>query len=154
LKEPISRSEAKQKAAAYCAYQERAEVEVKRKLLRLGMPQPFIGEIIEELKRENFIDESRFAKSYARGKFNLKKWGRIKIRQGLHAKGISNEMVEAGWNEIDKAEYEECLRGLIAKKIDKAGSNDSLNRYQVARFLLQKGYEKDLVWNLLNELIK
>ena len=74
----------------YCTYQDRCQLEVKMRLIKMGLPEPSINEIISVLISEGYLSEERFSRSFSRGKFNIKKWGRLKIKKHLMAKGISN----------------------------------------------------------------
>ena len=91
------------KATAYCAYQERSQMEVRNKLNELCVRNDAAEEIIAKLIQDNFINEERFACVYAGGKFRIKKWGRNKIRQALKSKGVSDYCCKKGLcAQIDK----------------------------------------------------
>src|SRR5690606_22791562 len=81
-----SYNEAKNKAEAYCAYQERSQQEVRDKLYHMNLHTSQVEELIAYLIENNFLNESRFANAYVSGKFRMKKWGRKKIKQGLKLK--------------------------------------------------------------------
>ena len=104
------------KAAAYCAYQERTQQEVRTKLFSYGLEPDDVEELIMRLGQEKLIDEERYAQSYVRGKYGLKKWGRRKIVQGLKSKGISDYCIKEGMKEIDLEVYEQNLLNLLEKK--------------------------------------
>lgn len=147
-------AEAKGKAMAYCAYQERSQQEVRDKLYEYGLHQDEVENLIVELIGENFINEERFAKAYAGGKFRMKQWGRHKIQQGLKQHRISEYCLRKGMAEIDPDEYYNTLLGLISKK------NESLNeknlfslKTKLARYGIGKGYEQDLVWEAISEVL-
>ena len=93
-------AEAKQKLENYCAYQERCHQEVRRKLRSMGMIPLAIDDIMVHLIKNNFLNEERFARSYARGKFRVKKWGRIRIERELKARGLSDYTIEVGLDDI------------------------------------------------------
>ena len=88
------------KAQRYCAYQERCQQEVRARLYEWGLYSRVVESIIAELITNNFINEERFSKVYAGGKFRIKKWGRIKIRQKLREKNITKYCIEKGFEEI------------------------------------------------------
>lgn len=148
----VTLKEAKEKAAKYCAYQERAQQEVRDKLYHMGLRSDEMEEVLTELIMENFINESRYADAYARGRFHLKKWGRIKIQQGLKEKGLSDRCIQEGLASIDEGEYQETLYQLAEKKWGQLKDDAFVKKQKVARFLMQKGYEGSLVWPLLSEL--
>jgi regulatory protein len=150
----ISQTEAKKKALQYCAYQERCHQEVKSKLYDLGLNTTEVDELLVYLITEGFLNEERFAKTFAGGKFRLKKWGRIKITQALEAKGISKNCIRIGLKEIEQDDYEETLKSLLLSK------NETLNeenvfvlRDKLSKFAIQKGYEPELVWKTLKEIL-
>lgn len=139
--------EAKKKIYRYCAYQERCHQEVKNKLYELGLRSAQVDELIAHLITEGFINEERFAKAFAGGKFRLKKWGRLKIMHELEARGLTATCIRIGLKEIDDQEYGQTLVRLIRKKIrETAEGNPYRLRDKVAKSLIAKGYEPDLVW--------
>src|SRR4051812_72479 len=114
-----TRQEALIRTSSFCAYQERTQQEVRDKLYGYGLHKDMAEELISKLISENFINEERFAKTYAGGKFRIKKWGRIKIKEALKAKGISEYCIKKGLLEIDPTEYTSALLSLIEKKSEK-----------------------------------
>ncbi len=108
--------EAKQKVEAYCAYQERCDFEVRKKLQDWWMPQDHIDILISDLISNNFLNEERFACAFVSGKFRIKKWGRIKIKQHLKQKRISDYSINKGMQEIDEEAYLRTIQDLIASK--------------------------------------
>lgn len=148
-------AEALSKAYKYCAYQERSHLEVKRKLYSYGLYSSDVDEILSRLISEGFINEERFAKAYAGGKFRIKKWGRNKIINQLESHGLTKRCIEAGLKELDQADYKRTLEGLIEKKsVQSTEENLFKKRDSVAKFLIAKGYESELVWQKVKELIK
>lgn len=143
-------NEAREKIAAYCAYRERSQVEVRRKLNSFGLLSEACELLISELIQENFLNEERFARAYARGKFRMKGWGRVKIRQGLKQHQIGDYVLRKAFSEIDEAEYQACLEALCEKKWHEArGLKTFQRRGKVAGQLIRKGYESELVWSAL-----
>ncbi|HWV32505.1 MAG TPA: regulatory protein RecX [Dyadobacter sp.] len=144
-----------QKAASYCAYQERTQDEVKQRLKKWNVWGDEADEIIAELISMNYLSEERFAKTYAGGKFRVKNWGRMKIRQELNRRGLSTYSIEKGMNEIGDEDYVSGLRELLSKKRDllsKTETDPFKLKQKLARFALGKGYESELVWKELGEL--
>jgi regulatory protein len=144
-----------QKAASYCAYQERTQDEVKQRLKKWNVWGDEADEIIAELISMNYLSEERFAKTYAGGKFRVKNWGRMKIRQELNRRGLSSYSIEKGMNEIGNDAYVTGLRELLAKKkglLSKTENDPFKLKQKLARFALGKGYESELVWKELGEL--
>src|SRR5487761_1922976 len=89
----------------YCAYQERCHAEVKDKLYSFGLHKNEVEPILSELVSENFLNEERFAIQYAGGKFRIKHWGKIKIKQGLQQKQVSAYCIKKALKEIDEDDY-------------------------------------------------
>ncbi len=154
-KKTYTPKEALIKAAAYCAYQERTQQEVRTKLYSYGLEFEDVEEIIIRLSAEKLIDEERFAKAYVRGKYTLKRWGRRKILMGLKTHQISDYCVKQGLKEIDPEVYWDNLLYLAEKKnrTEKEG-NQALRRYKLTQFLMSKGYENDLIQEALLEVLK
>ncbi|MDN5203980.1 RecX family transcriptional regulator [Fulvivirgaceae bacterium BMA10] len=147
-------SEAKLRAANFCAYQERTQQQVRDKLYGYGLHRDDVEEIIAELILENFINEERFAKSYVGGKFRVKKWGKLKIRQNLESMKLSNYCIKKGMEEIDELEYQKTLEYWLYKKLDSLNEpNEFRLKHKVSQFLIGKGFEPELIWKMLEEKI-
>lgn len=138
----------------YCAYQERCHKEVEQKLYDLNMVPEAKEHIILHLLQHNFLNEERYAKSFARGKFSIKKWGRIKISNQLKFKGISDYNIKSGLKEIDENQYLTTITTIAEKKIPHIKeTNLYKKRSKLASFLISKGYESDLVFTTVKNLI-
>ncbi|MEM0993240.1 MAG: regulatory protein RecX [Bacteroidota bacterium] len=150
-KKYISTAQALQKLQAYCAYQDRCHQEVRSKLLDLGIYGDELEEIIVSLIEDKFLNEERFACSFARGKFRYKKWGKLKITQALKRKNISAYCLKKAMEEIEETDYTQTIDELIAKKHRQINKADTYTQKQrIARFLFQKGYESTLSWERIN----
>ena len=112
----FSREQAKVKAESYCAYQERSQFEIRNKLYEWGLHQKDVEEIISELIEQNFLNEERFAIAYSLGKFRIKGWGKIKIRQGLKLKSIPDKLIMKSLKAIDDDDYVLMLKRILEKK--------------------------------------
>ena len=139
---PLLFTEIRQRIYKYCAYQDRSAKEVREKLKALTCPDEKISALIEELEAGNFIDEARFARAFVRGKFRFKKWGRMKIKMALGAKGISAVVAETIMNEELKGEeYEKIKQKLIEKKSKElADLPERERKIKLKQFLFRKGY--------------
>jgi len=142
---------AKIKAGNFCAYQDRTQQEVRDKLYDLGLYRDEVEEVLTELIMEDFVNEERFARSFARGKFNLKKWGRVKITHELKRRKISSYCIKQALLEIPQEDYEDLLKKLIEKKKSTYSGNEYEIKNKLARFLINKGFEANLVWQKLSE---
>lgn len=145
--------EALQKLMHYCAYRDRSQKEVETKLDEMRMIPEAKEKIIISLMQENFLNEERFARSFVRGKFRIKKWGRIKITQELKKKEISSPIIKLGLSEIKESDYIKTLYELAEKKEEKITEPNSFKKKKkLADHLLRKGYESSLVFNCVNEI--
>ncbi len=135
-----------ERARRFCAYRERASTEVILKLKEWKTGPGQTDAIVADLKNENFLDDRRFAEAFVRGKFGIKKWGRLRIKVELRRKGISEELISNALSAIDEDEYEAVLRSVIEKK---AGSlenpQSAAARQKIIRYALSKGFETDLI---------
>ena len=146
----MTQKEALQKMAKYCAYQERCQSEVRQKLKSFSLCEEEIESIICELIDQNFLNEERFAKAFVRGKFNQKDWGKNKIKQHLFQKEISEYCIKKGLEEINESDYLNTLERLAHRKKGTLEFSNQFNLNQkVARYLIGKGFESDLVWDYL-----
>lgn len=147
-------TEATKKLERFCAYQERCHLEVEQKLKELGMIPEAIDHIIGHLIQENYLNEERFARSYARGKFNIKKWGRNRIVLELKRREISAFNIKAALQEIDPGNYQETLDSLALKRLDQIReANPHKRRRKLADYLLYRGWEPGLVHEKVRELL-
>jgi len=139
------------KMRKYCAFQERCISDVKKKLERYIISKNKKIEIISSLTAEKYIDEKRFSTSYCQGKFKIKKWGKQKIKNELIKKKISQTNIDIAINSISMADYIKTLNDLIDFKIKYIKDDDLFNRNgKLVRFLLQRGYEFDIIWDQIN----
>ncbi len=138
------------KSQHYCAYQERSKLEVLHKLQEWEVDNEHFDTIIHSLLANNYLDESRFAKSYALGKFRIKNWGKVKIKQGLSRKGLSEKLVNEGLAEINNEDYLHKLNQIVIKKTEMTAiKNDLLKKHTIAKYVIGLGYEPELVWDRL-----
>ena len=147
-KKSLTKEQVYQKLRHYCAYQDRCHSEVKSKAYSFGLRKPEVEELTSKLIEENCLNEERFAKAFAGGKFRIKQWGRIKIRSELKNKQISYYCIAAALDEIDDLKYKETLHKLAVKRwnsIKGAGTNLFVKMTKTRDHLLLKGYEANLV---------
>jgi regulatory protein len=141
-----SLEEAKGKLETYCAYQERCQWEVRRKLYEKGIHGNAAEDLIVEMISSDFLNEERFARAFARGKFRLKHWGRTRITQELKMRQISPRCIKDGLSELDPEEYYDTLLTQAEKKWEKTMEKDPFKkRYKVIQYLMSRGFEQDLV---------
>jgi len=141
-----------EKLGRFCSYQERCIEDVKAKLIKLGLGASSIEGYVEYLLEIDVLNEERFARTYTKSKFNIKSWGRIKIRHALRLKKIPSELIELAWNEeISEDDYLARIGELAHKKRRSTKStNEYKNKAAIIRYLQQKGFEYDLILDHLN----
>lgn len=139
-----------QKMQRYCAFQERCHSEVRQKLLSMSVYGDTLEEIIAELISDNYLSEERFARSYARGKFRTRAWGRNRIVQELKMRKVSEYCIRKGLEEIEEEDYQAALKKIIAKKLEELRGEDNFTATQkTAQYAMRKGYESELIWTIL-----
>lgn len=149
-KKKLTPAQALLKAEATCAYQERCQQEMRDKLYEWGLFPEAVESIIAKLITDNFLNEERFAKAFAGGKFRIKKWGRVKIKIELKKRKISDYCIRKGMEEISDRDYMKTLKELIAKKM-KENPKGLLRarQYKAAQYAISRGFEGDVVWDVL-----
>jgi regulatory protein len=143
-----------EKAAAYCAYQERSEHDVYQRLQKWDLKEEEIQKILHKLKEEQFFNDVRFAEAFARGKHRQNKWGRYKIIQGLYSHGITGDVAENAIANIPPEEYVETLRKLLESKIRLNKAPNVQEKARVFNYLRSKGYETDLIYQTWDETLQ
>jgi regulatory protein len=138
------------KAQAFCAYQDRCSSEVIQKLKSWGVDEVRIPKIMEALTNDKFIDDRRYAETFVRSKFRLKKWGRNKIAYELRLKKISQPLIAVALENIDEKEYTETILNLIAGKAKEIKDSDTFRKKQkIARYMISKGFEGDRIFEMI-----
>ncbi|WP_339925390.1 regulatory protein RecX [uncultured Cyclobacterium sp.] len=152
-KKKSSYSKALKKIAGYCAYQERAISEVVSKLDEMELEMGDREKILQTLQDQDFINEKRFVESFVKGRFNLKRWGRIRIRQELKMRGIPNQLIQKGLELLAPEEYQDTLLHLAERKWKLTNEENLYKRKtKVVRFLVFRGFEPDLVWEVVEAI--
>ena len=147
-KKSLTKEQVYQKLKHYCAYQDRCHSEVKTRAYSFGLRKPEVEEVTAKLIEENCLNEERYAKAFAGGKFRIKQWGRMKIIGELKQKQISGYCIAAAMEEIDETKYKQVLHMLAVKRwnsIKGTGTNLFVKMTKTRSFLLLKGYEPALV---------
>jgi len=151
FKKYLTKQEALQKAKHYCAYQERCHSEVKEKLYGFGLWKNDVEDLLSTLIEEDYLNEERFAIQFAGGRFRMKQWGRVKIKYELKQKKVSDYLIKKALKEIDEDDYLKTLKKLFEqkKKLLSAEKNIFIKKRKLQDFLMQKGYELQLIADLL-----
>ena len=141
----------KAKMEYYCAYQDRCHYDVEKKMREFFLIPEARDEILLGLMSDKFLNEERFAKSYARGKFIIKHWGKKKITQELKKRNVSEYLIKIGLKEIEDSDYYNTIEKLIDKKKE---STNARNTYELEKkvisFMMNKGYEYELIREVLS----
>ena len=146
--------EARIRMERYCAYRERCHQEVVAKLKEMRMIPDAIDAIVVHLIEAGFLNEERFAREFARGKFRQKGWGRVRIRRELRMRDISDYLVRSALEGIEPGEYAKCLESMARKRWEQLGEEGDLRRKKrkLADFLIYRGWEPDRVLEMASEL--
>lgn len=151
-KKKLTPAQALIRAQLACAYQERCHQEMRNKLYEWGLYPDAVENILANLITENFLNEERFAKAYAGGKFRIKKWGRIKIKIELKKRKLSDYCIKKGILEIDDKDYIKTLKEIIAKKSKEIkGGSLQVRNYKIVQYAASRGFEQDLIWDIIKE---
>lgn len=146
--------EAQKRLEHYCAYQERCHKEVSQKLYEMKMIPEARDKIIVHLLQHNFLNEERFAKAFVRGKFRIKKWGKQRLQIELKRKDINKTIITIALKEIDSDEYFNTFNELAKKRLDMIReTNSQKKRKKLADYLFYRGWESQLVYDKIRELI-
>ena len=139
----------------FCAYQERCHKEIEQKLHDLQMIPEAKEKIILHLLQHNFLNEERFSKAFARGKFSIKNWGRIKIVNELKFRNISPYNIKTALKEIDENDYLNTLEKIAKKKWALIKEPNAFKkRSKLVSYLSSKGYESECIYEVMNGFIK
>lgn len=149
----LTKEQAFQKLKHYCGYQERSHIEVKEKLYSFKLRKTEVEELISKLIEEDYLNEVRYAEHFARGKFRIKQWGRVKIKYELQQKRVSEYCIKNAMKVIDEDAYLKILQKLFDAKLKtlKSETNHFTRKRKLQDYLLQKGYEYNLIHQLLQK---
>lgn len=153
MKDIFTIKEATQKIEHFCAYQERCHEEVVAKLRSMKMYPDEIDQIMAHLIAENFLNEERFACSFARGKHRIKQWGKIRIVNELKFRNISQILINTALKEITPEEYLETFHALAERNWESIQEKNTLKkRKKFCDYMLRRGFESNLVYDKIKEL--
>ena len=146
--------QAKEKLERYCAYQERSHRQVEEQLYKMRMIPQAQEVIITHLIQHNFLNESRFAQAYSRGKFRIKKWGKKRITQGLKQHGVSAYNIKLGLAQIDPEAYRVTFQELVKKRLAELSNegNSTKKKRKLFDYLAYRGWETELIYEALARL--
>ena len=150
----LTPEQAWEKIKPYCSYQERCHSEVKEKLYGYGLHRSDVEQLLSRLIEDNYLNEERFALSYAGGHFRIKKWGKMKIAHGLKQKGVSAYCIKKGLGTIDMDDYLAALDRLAREKWSVLKDKQPLaKKFKCRQYLLQKGFESALIEDAIKHIV-
>lgn len=154
-KKYFSIEEIKRKLERYCVYQDRCHKEIETKLKEFTLIEEAKNQIVLHLLEHNFLNEERFAKSFARGKFNIKNWGKQRIIRELKFRDISEYNIKTALKEIDEVEYLKTINRIAVKRKEILNESDFYKRKKkLSDFLIRKGYEFDLIFETIKNVLE
>jgi regulatory protein len=149
----FSIKEAINKIEHFCAYQERCHEEVMQKLRTMKMDSEEIDTIMVHLISDNFLNEERFACSFARGKHRIKQWGKIRIINELNSKKITQTLINIALKEISSEEYATTFHTLAERNWESIRETNLMKkRKKFCDYMLRRGFESNLVFEKVKEL--
>lgn len=147
--------EAYQKMAHLCSRSEQCSADIRKKIIAYELVDEVVEEIINKLKSEKYLDDKRYAKAYISDKFKFNKWGKIKLRHYLKAKGLPDAIILEGLKEIDEERYKTVLVKMMKEK---AKTIKKKNKYekmaQIIRFAQNRGFEPELIHRYMNNILE
>lgn len=151
-KKSFTFDEIKLKLVNYCVYQDRCHAEVEQKMREFLLIDEAKDEIILYLLKENYLNEERFTRSYIRGKFYIKHWGRNKIKIHLKQKQISDKLISSCFDEIDEDDYEKMIRKIFEDYYSKqSGLKEYQKKSKTIKYLMSRGFEYEKINDTFGE---
>jgi len=142
--------EIKLKLANYCVYQDRCHAEVEQKMREFVLIPEAKEDILLFLMKENYLNEERFTRSYIRGKFYIKSWGRTKIKMNLKQKGITEKLISSCFDEIDEADYLNTINKIYENYESKLkGLKEYQKKAKTIKYLLSRGFEYEFILQVI-----
>lgn len=149
-KKTLTPGAARLKIESWCAWQDRAQQEARDKLYDWGLHQADVENIISELIGNNFLNEERFALAYSQGKFRQKHWGKIKIKQGLKGKRVSEPLIKQALASLNYDDYLKVLKHVLEKKARTEKEKHRQKRqYKLQQYAYGRGFEPELIREVL-----
>lgn len=142
------------KMAHLCSRSEQCSADIRKKILAYEIVEEIVEEIIEKLIEEKYIDDHRFVRAYVNDKFKINKWGRIKMRHYLRAKGLSDELIQYGMEVIDDEKYKAVLIKTMKAKAKAIKEKDKFKKMgQIIRFSQNRGFEPELIHRYMKSVL-
>ena len=149
----FNQSDIIKKLQKYCVYQDRCHKDISDKLKKMKIPYSLHDNIVVELIRGDFLNEQRFVFSFVRGKFRIKKWGKIKLERELFLRNITPALIKEAINTINEIDYLTTFNDISARKFDNLKNDKSLkSKNKFITYLQYRGWENDLIFSKVREL--
>jgi regulatory protein len=146
--------EIKRKIEQYCVYQDRCHKEVEQKMKDYNLIPEAKEMILLSLMKDNFLNEERFSKSFARGKFRIKSWGKQRIVRELKFRDISAYNIKTALKEIEDEEYIATIYRVTENRNNVISEPNTYKRKKkLIDFLMRKGFESELIFKTVNEVV-
>jgi regulatory protein len=153
-KKYFSIEEIKRRLERYCAYQDRCHKEIETKLREFVLIEEAKNQIILHLMEHDFVNEERFSKSFARGKFRIKKWGKQRIVRELKQRSVSEYNIKTALKEIDEEKYIATIYEIAERRnAIITEENPYKRKKKLSDFLMRKGYEYDLIYATIKDVL-
>ena len=148
-------NEAYTKMAQLCSRSEQCSADIRKKMITYDLVDEVVDEIITKLKSERFLDDKRYVNAYISDKFRLNKWGKIKIKHYLKLKGLSDDIIQDGLDEINDEKYKTALIKTMKEKAKAVKNKDKFEKMgQIIRFAQNRGFEPELIHRYMSEVVK
>ncbi len=137
--------------AQLCSRSEQCSADIRKKIIAFELVSDVVDEIIKKLKAEKYLNDERYIKAYITDKFRINKWGKVKMRHYLRMKGLPEEMIQNGLDEIDEEKYKAVLIKTMkakAKTVKKKNKFEKMG--QVIRFAQTRGFEPEMIHRYIN----
>jgi len=149
----LTLKEIERKLQYFCSYQDRCHKEVIEKLKTYKIKSSDLNQIVSNLINKNFLNESRFSKSFVRGKFNIKNWGKLRIQNELKKRNISSYNISLGMKEINEIDYNKKLDLIFNKKLSSLDRINTISKKKkIISYLTYRGWESNLIYDKINEI--
>ena len=153
MSELFKQSDIVKKLQRYCVYQDRCHKDVTDKMKLMKIPYSLFDNVLVELIKDDFLNEERFAFSFVRGKFRIKQWGKIKLKNGLLQRNITLALINNALGQINNEDYNITFDELALKKFNSLNQDTSINsKKKFISYLQYRGWESDLIFKKVNEL--
>ena len=131
------------------SFSQKSTYEIRQKLKDQKFSADVIEKIISYLDSYGFLDDEAYVKAYIRDKDEISSWSRGKIKYMLKQKHIDENLIEDNLCLISDEREVEKARFFADKKIKNDYSYE--NRAKVFRHLAGKGFDIDIINQVLNE---